>query len=242
MKQPPNKFGKDNITSVQGVAYKEERSTTIEDTVMGIDAAVQAAANADYVLLCIGENSYTETPGNLVDLSLSDNQLALANAMIKTGKPVIFILNEGRPRIINRIEPGAAAVLDVYLPGNYGADALADILTGDVNPSGKLPITYPRYTNALVSYIHKPSEGDSNPQGGMFQTTMALWVWIIVHKFCLQQSCPSIKIVLALTKLATITVTVNNTGSRDGKEVLCSCLFPTSSASFNSRCKKIKRI
>ena len=150
-----------------------------------IDAAVQAAANADYVLLCIGENSYTETPGNLVDLSLSDNQLALANAMIKTGKPVIFVLNEGRPRIINRIEPGAAAILDVYLPGNYGADALADILTGDINPSGKLPITYPRYTNALVSYIHKPSEGDSNPQGGDVQTTMAFWLWIIVYRFCL---------------------------------------------------------
>src|SRR4029079_14097539 len=163
-----NKFGKDNVTYVQGVAYKES-GQYYEDTVTGIDAAAQAAANADYVLLCIGENSYTETPGNLVDLSLSDNQLALANAMIKTGKPVIFVLNEGRPRIINRIEPGAAAILNVYLPGNYGADALADILTGDVNPSGKLPITYPRYTNALVSYIHKPSEGDSNPQGGMFK-------------------------------------------------------------------------
>ena len=81
---------------------------------------------------------------------------------------VIFILNEGRPRIFNKIEPGAAAVLDVYLPSNFGADALADILTGDVNPNGKLPITYPRYTNSLAPYIHKPSEGEGNPQGGDF--------------------------------------------------------------------------
>ena len=116
-----------------------------EDSIVDMDAAVKAAANVDYILLCIGENSYTETPGNLNDLTLSHNQLCLANAMIKTGKPVIFILNEGRPRIFNKMEPGAAAILDVYLPSNFGADALADILTGDVNPSGKLPITYPRY-------------------------------------------------------------------------------------------------
>ena len=213
-----NKFGKDNITYVQGVAYKE-KGQYYEDTVTGIDAAVQAAANADYVLLCIGENSYTETPGNLVDLSLSDNQLALANAMIKTGKPVIFVLNEGRPRIINRIEPGAAAVLNVYLPGNYGADALADILTGDVNPSGKLPITYPRYTNALVSYIHKPSEGDSNPQGGMFKPQWPFGFGLSYTSFAYSNLAIN-KNSFGPDETATITVTVKNTGSRDGKEVV----------------------
>ena len=139
-----------------------------EESLVDIDAAVKAAADVDYILLCIGENSYTETPGNLNDLTLSDNQLLLAEAMIKTGKPVIFLLNEGRPRIISKIEPGAAAILDLYLPSNFGADALADILTGDINPSGKLPITYPRHTNSLSGYIHKPSEGDGNPQGGDF--------------------------------------------------------------------------
>ncbi|MDQ6762121.1 MAG: glycoside hydrolase family 3 C-terminal domain-containing protein, partial [Bacteroidota bacterium] len=159
------KFGSENVKYQEGVAYKME-GKYYEDSVVNMEAATQAAANVDYILLCIGENSYTETPGNLNDLSLSDNQLALADAMIKTGKPVIMILNEGRPRIIRRIEPGAAAILNIYLPSNFGADALADILTGDVNPSGKLPITYPQYTNSLAGYIHKPSEGNDNPQGG----------------------------------------------------------------------------
>ena len=148
---------------------------------------MQAANAVDYILLCIGENSYTETPGNLVDLSLSENQIALAQAMIKTGKPVILILNEGRPRIINKIEPGAAAILDIYLPGNYGADALADILGGDINPSGKLPITYPRHPNALVGYIHKPSEGDEQSAGRHVQAPISLWVWFILYRFFIQQ-------------------------------------------------------
>ncbi len=161
------KFGAGYVKYVPGVEYKQ-KGQYFEDSVIDIDAAVKATEDADYILVCIGENSYTETPGNLVDLTLSKNQIALANAMIKTGKHVILILNEGRPRIINEIEPGAAAIVDVYLPSNYGADALADILAGDINPSGKLPITYPRYTNDLVPYIHKPSEGGGNPQGGMF--------------------------------------------------------------------------
>jgi beta-glucosidase len=203
---------------VQGVAYKE-KGQYYEDTVTGIDAAVQAAANADYVLLCIGENSYTETPGNLVDLELSDNQLALANAMIKTGKPVIFVLNEGRPRIISRIEPGAAAILNVYLPGNYGGNALADILTGDVNPSGKLPITYPRYTNILVSYIHKPSEGDTNPQGGTFKPQWPFGYGLSYTSFAYSDLSIS-KNSFSPDEAATVTVTVKNTGNRDGKEVV----------------------
>jgi len=213
-----NRFGKENVTYVQGVAYKE-KGQYYEDTLTGIDAAVQVAANADYVLLCIGENSYTETPGNLVDLELSDNQLALANAMIKTGKPVILVLNEGRPRIISRIEPGAAAILNVYLPGNYGGNALADILTGDVNPSGKLPLTYPRYTNILVSYIHKPSEGDTNPQGGTFQPQWPFGYGLSYTSFAYSDLSIS-KNSFSPDEAATVTVTVKNTGNRDGKEVV----------------------
>ena len=121
------KFGPANVLYEKGVAYNTQ-GQYYQDSIVDLDAAVKAAAKVDYVLLCIGENSYTETPGNLDDLTLSRNQLLLANAMIKTGKPVIFILNEGRPRIINDIEPGAAAILDVYLPSNYGADALAIII------------------------------------------------------------------------------------------------------------------
>ncbi|MBO9682188.1 MAG: glycoside hydrolase family 3 C-terminal domain-containing protein, partial [Flavisolibacter sp.] len=138
------KLGAKNVVFAPGVAYKM-KGKYWEDSIVNIDAAVKAAAGVDYVLLCIGENSYTETPGNTNDLSLSDNQIALATALYKTGKPVVLILNEGRPRTISRIEPKAAAIVHVYLPGNYGGDALADILAGDINPSGKLPITYPRY-------------------------------------------------------------------------------------------------
>jgi beta-glucosidase len=213
-----NKFGKENVNYVQGVAYKE-RGPYFQDSTINLDAAVQAAANADYILLCIGENSYTETPGNLEDLSLSDNQIELANALIKTGKPVIFILSEGRPRIISKIEPGASAILHVYLPGNYGGDALADILTGDVNPSGKLPLTYPRYTNSLVGYIHKPSEGDGNPQGGAFTPQYPFGFGLSYTSFSYSNLSIN-KNSFSPDETATITITVKNTGTRDGKEVV----------------------
>jgi beta-glucosidase len=162
-----NKFGKANVKYEEAVAYNMKGNWS-EDSAVGIDAATKDAADVDYILLCLGENSYTETPGNINDVNLSVNQIDLAQAMINTGKPVILILNEGRPRVINKIVPGVAAVLDIYLPSNFGADALADILTGEVNPSGKLPVTYPRYPNDLVNYIHKPSEGGGNPQGGEY--------------------------------------------------------------------------
>jgi beta-glucosidase len=213
-----NRFGKDYVTYVPGVAYKE-RGQYFEDTVVSIDAAVNAATDVDYILLCIGENSYTETPGNLVDPTLSENQIELAEALYKTGKPVVVILNEGRPRIINRIEAGAAAIVDVYLPGNYGADALADILGGDVNPSGKLPITYPRYTNVLVSYIHKPSEGDSNPQGGMFKPQYPFGFGLSYTNFTYSNLSIN-KSSFGPDETATISVTVKNSGYVAGKEVV----------------------
>jgi beta-glucosidase len=211
------KFGKENVNYVPGVLYNET-GKYFEDSIVSIDASVQAAMRADYILLCIGENSYTETPGNTNDLNLSDNQLALANALIKTGKPVIFILNEGRPRIIRRIEPGASAILDIYLPGNYGADALADILTGDINPSGKLPITYPRYTNDLVGYIHKPSEGSGNPQGGETNPQYSFGFGLSYTNFSYSNLSVNKKS-FDPGESAIISVTVTNTGSREGKEV-----------------------
>jgi len=212
-----NKFGKNNVSYAQGVAYKE-RGAYFQDSITNMDAAVQAAANTDYVLLCIGENSYTETPGNLEDLSLSDNQITLANALIKTGKPVILILSEGRPRIISKIEPGAAGILHAYLPGNYGGDALADIIAGDVNPSGKLPITYPRYANSLVGYIHKVSEGEGNPQGGEFTPQFRFGFGLSYTSFSYSNLVIN-KSNFGPDETATITVTVKNTGNRDGKEV-----------------------
>ena len=212
------KLGPVNVLFEQGVGYNM-KGTYDKDSVVNIEAAVKAAAGVDYILLCIGENSYTETPGNLNDLSLSGNQMLLASAMIKTGKPVIFILNEGRPRIFNKIEPGAAAVLDVFLPSNFGADALTDILTGDVNPSGKLPITYPRYTNSLAPYIHKPSEGEGNPQGGDFFPQYPFGFGLSYTTF--QYNNISInKTSFDGNETATINVTVKNTGTREGKEVV----------------------
>jgi beta-glucosidase len=213
-----NKFGKANVNYVQGVAYKE-KGVYFQDTILNIDAVVQAASNSDYVLLCIGENSYTETPGNLEDLSLSDNQIALATALIKTGKPVIFVLSEGRPRIISKIEPGAAAILHTYLPGNYGADALADILAGDVNPSGRLPLTYPRHTNSLVGYIHKVSEGEGNPQGGAFEPQYPFGYGLSYTNFSYSNLSIN-KSSFDPDETATISVTVKNSGNRQGKEVI----------------------
>lgn len=213
-----NKFGKENVQYDEGVSYNMKGNWS-QDSAVDIDAAVKAAGDVDYILLCLGENSYTETPGNINDVNLSPNQIKLAQAMIKTGKPVILILNEGRPRVINKIVPGVAAVLDIYLPSNFGADALADILTGDVNPSGKLPITYPRYPNDLVNYIHKPSEGGGNPQGGDFNPQWPFGFGLSYTTF----DYSDLKInkdSFSPDETADILVTINNTGKREGKEVV----------------------
>ncbi len=158
------KMGSEQVRFSQGVAYKME-GKYFEDSVVDFNDVKAQAANVDYIILCLGENSYTEKPGDLNDLNLSDNQIELAKVAISTGKPVILILNEGRPRNISRLEPLVSSIIDIYIPGNYGGDALADIVIGKINPSGKLPITYPRYVNALTNYIHKPSDEQSNPQG-----------------------------------------------------------------------------
>ena len=212
------KFGSTNVKYNEGVAYNMKGKFS-EDSITDIDNAVKTAASVDYILLCVGENSYTETPGNINDMNLSANQIALANAMTKTGKPVIMVLNEGRPRIINSIEPGAGAILDIYLPSNFGADALADILAGDVNPNGKLPITYPRYPNSLVGYIHKPSEGEGNPQGGEFGPQFSFGYGLSYTKF--EYSDITInKKSFSPDETATINITVRNSGSKEGKEVV----------------------
>jgi beta-glucosidase len=216
-------FGDANVLFEQGVAYKA-KGKYFEDSVVNLHAVTQAAANVDYVVLCVGENSYTEKPGDLNDLNLSDNQLALANALLQTGKKVILVLNEGRPRIISKIEPGVAAVVQTYLPGNFGGDALADILSGDVNPSGKLPITYPRYVNALTNYIHKPSDATANPQGAYDYSADFNPQYQFGHGLSyttfnynnLQLNKNSFK----GNETITISVDVKNNGSRAGKETV----------------------
>lgn len=142
---------------VAGVSYKQGGDWQ-EDDASGTAAAVAAARRCDVILACIGENSYCETPGNINDLTLSANQINLVKALAVTGKPVVLILNEGRPRVINGIEPLADAIIDILLPGNYGGDALAALLSGEENFSGKLPFTYPKYVNSLHTYDFKVTE------------------------------------------------------------------------------------
>ncbi|WP_316805020.1 glycoside hydrolase family 3 N-terminal domain-containing protein [Pedobacter nototheniae] len=216
-----NKNGAANITYLPGVSYKMD-GKYFEDFTDKMDETLAAAQQADAVILCLGENTYTESPGNLSDLYISDLQTELAQKIAATGKPVILILNEGRPRIISKFEKKMSAVVQTYLPGNFGADALSDILFGDVNPSGKLPYTYPQYPNALFTYYHKPSEAretvegvynydsDFNPQyvfgQGLSYTTF---------KYSnLKLSNNTLKAGETLT----ITVEVSNTGKAEGKE------------------------
>lgn len=150
------KFGKDKVRYVPGVEFDEAFWQAEKN--INIAAAAAAARQVDVVVACLGENSYCETPGNIDDLNLSSNQKELLKAVAASGKPVVLVLNEGRPRIIGDVEPLAKAVVDVMLPGNYGADALADLLSGDANFCGKLPFTYPKHVNSLHTYDYKVSE------------------------------------------------------------------------------------
>lgn len=159
-----DKFGKENIVLEQGVTYLPEGAYYQENDPK-IEKAVAAAGDADIVLACIGENSYCETPGNLSDLVLSVNQRNLVKALANTGKPVILIINGGRPRIINDIEPLADGIVNVLLPGNFGGDALANILAGDINPSARMPYTYPKNQAELTTYDYRVSEEMDKMEG-----------------------------------------------------------------------------
>jgi beta-glucosidase len=159
-----NEYGQQNVVLCQGVTYNEQGKYWEENT-PDIEAAVRAAADVDVIIACIGENSYTETPGNLTDLTLSQNQRDLVKALSKTGKPIVLILNEGRPRIISDIVPLCQAVVDILLPGNYGGDALAQLLSGKRNFSGRMPYTYPSEINSLANYDFKKSEEVGTMEG-----------------------------------------------------------------------------
>ena len=160
-----NKFGASNVKFVPGIEFDQAYGAWKNETAVDIPAVVAAARSVDVVVACLGENSYCETPGNIDDLNLSANQKDLLRAVAATGKPVVLVLNEGRPRIIGDVEPLAKAVVDVMLPGNYGGDALADLLAGDANFSGKLPFTYPKHINSLHTYDYKVSENVATMAG-----------------------------------------------------------------------------
>lgn len=159
-----NEYGKENVILNQGVTYNE-KGKYWEENEHQIQGAVAAAKDADVIVACIGENSYTETPGNLTDLWLSENQRNLVKALAQTGKPVILVLNEGRPRLIADIEPLAQGIIDILIPGNMGGDALANLVSGKSNFSGKMPYTYPKEINSLANYDFKKSEEVGTMEG-----------------------------------------------------------------------------
>ena len=159
-----NEYGKENVILNQGVTYNE-KGKYWEENEPQILGAVAAAKDADVIVACIGENSYTETPGNLTDLWLSENQRNLVKALAKTGKPVILVLNEGRPRLIADIEPLAQGIIDILIPGNMGGDALVNLVSGKSNFSGKMPYTYPKEINSLANYDFKKSEEVGTMEG-----------------------------------------------------------------------------
>ena len=218
------KFGEGNVRYEPGVTYKMEGQYYEENT-PEIQKAVAAARGVDYIILCVGENSYCETPGNLDELTLSENQTALALALQETGKPVILVLNEGRPRLIRKIEPGAKAILQLYLPGNFGGDALADILTGDVNPSGKLSYTYPKFEQGLITYDHKPGQNLEGKMEGAYdygaQTSVQYPFGYGLSYTTFDYSNLQVdRTEFTSGDTITLSVDITNSGSVEGKEAL----------------------
>ena len=218
-----NKYGKDNIILEQGVTYNENGAYYDENEPQ-IDKAVAAAAQADIIIAAIGENSYTETPGNLTDLWLSENQRNLVKALAKTGKPIILVLNEGRPRLIADIEPLAKAVVDIFIPGNYGADALANLLAGDTNFSAKMPYTYPREINSLNTYDYKVSEEVGTMAGAYNYDAKVSLQWPFGYGLSYTTyEYSNLKVdkqTFTADDILTVSVDVKNTGSRAGKEAV----------------------
>jgi beta-glucosidase len=220
------KTGAANVTYVPGTRIarppgspSNSTPTDVESEV-DISAAVRAAGDADVVVLCLGEGSYTETPGNITDLTLSEPQLKLAEAIEATGKPVILVLVEGRPRIINRIVDKAGAILMAYNPGNEGGQAVADVLFGDFNPSGKLPFTYPRTPNGLITYDHKAFETEDTAFGNMaFTPQFEFGQGLSFTTFAYSDLHLGQKTITGNANLS-VSVTVTNSGSRAGKEVV----------------------
>ncbi len=200
-----DKIGADNVTYVPGSTF---------DSLLDVNAAVEAAKKADAVVLCLGEKAYCETPGNINDLTLDDAQLELAKAVMSAGKPVVLVMLEGRPRLINKIVNGANSVLIGFLPGMEGGRALANIIFGDANPSARLPVTYPKYPNALYHYDYKPLEGE---EGNSYDPQWGFGYGLSYTTF----SYSDLKLDNSTVKLGDdikATVKVTNTGAVEGKE------------------------
>lgn len=218
-----NKFGKKNIVLEQGVTYPAEGAYH-EENEPEIEKAVAAASGVDVIVACIGENSYCETPGNLSDLAVSENQRNLVKALAATGKPVVLILNGGRPRIISDIEPLADAIVNILLPGNFGGDALANILAGDTNPSGKMPYTYPRHQAELTTYDYRVSEEMDKMEGAYDYDAVVSVQWAFGYGLSYTtfkyDNFRCSKSEFGVNDDLVFTIDVTNTGNCSGKEVV----------------------
>lgn len=218
-----NKFGQSNIIYEPGVSY-DEKGEWYAEKEPEIEKVIKKSGEADYILVCIGENSYAETTGNINDLNLSSNQKRLVKALSETGKPLILILNQGRPRLINDIVPCAQAIVNIMLPGNYGGDALADLLAGDENFSGRLPFTYPSYPNSFTSYDFKVCETRETMPGiyNYEAHTNVQW-WFGEGLSYTTFDYSNLKVntpCFTANDELIVTVDVRNTGKRKGKEVV----------------------
>ena len=216
-----NEYGKDNVVLNQGVTYNETGKYW-EENEPQILGAVDAAKNVDVIVACIGENSYTETPGNLTDLWLSENQRNLVKELAKTGKPVILVLNEGRPRLIADIEPLAQGIIDILIPGNMGGDALANLVSGKSNFSGKMPYTYPKEINSLANYDFKKSEEVGTMEGAYDYNAKITQQWGFGHGLSYTSyQYSNLKVSqsdFSHGDIIKVSVDVKNTGKVAGKE------------------------
>ena len=216
-----NVYGKENVILNQGVTYNE-KGKYWEENEPQIQGAVAAAKDADVIVACIGENSYTETPGNLTDLWLSENQRNLVKALAQTGKPVILVLNEGRPRLIADIEPLAQGIIDILIPGNMGGDALANLVSGKSNFSGKMPYTYPKEINSLANYDFKKSEEVGTMEGAYDYNAKITQQWGFGHGLSYTSyKYSNLKVSQSDFRhgdIIKVSVDVKNTGKVAGKE------------------------
>ena len=216
-----NEYGKENVILNQGVTYNE-KGKYWEENEPQILGAVAAAKDADVIVACIGENSYTETPGNLTDLWLSENQRNLVKALAQTGKPVILVLNEGRPRLIADIEPLAQGIIDILIPGNMGGDALVNLVSGKSNFSGKMPYTYPKEINSLANYDFKKSEEVGTMEGAYDYNAKITQQWGFGYGLSYTSyKYSNLKVSLSDFRhgdIIKVSVDVKNTGKVAGKE------------------------
>ncbi len=216
-------YGANNVRYEAGVSYATGAGTQWwEENTPEIAQAVRAAAGVDVIVACVGENSYCETPGNITDLNLSQNQTELVKALAKTGKPIILVLNEGRPRIVREITPLADAIVNVMLPSNYGGDALARLMVGKANFSGRLPFTYPRHINSVLMYDHKPAEnlgqiGGNYIESGVMDVEWEFGTGLSYTTFAYSNLSAAQTQFTAKDELQ-ISVDVTNTGNVAGKE------------------------